>query len=606
MKICLSFMAILFLLPSLGFSQEIVSIYPNNAQADHSIKVKVLGNNTQFNQVTTAVILYNSTNGDEAFSFETDIISNTELIADFWIADDFYQGSYSIMVWNLLGHQLILPDCFFVHSSNVLPQIALQPNLANAGQTLNVTITGTGTHFNSGSGTYVDFDYGHFGTDVINSLDIVSNTCMIANISIPSNTYTGDYQVSIYNGTDGNMSKLFHVNGLTPPALQTITPATANAGQTLNVTISGINTHFNSASSTSLHFGFEQGSPTVVNSLNVVSNTSLFANITIPEDTYTGDYDVDVSNGIDGNISILQGFHVTGQPIPGITAINPSTANAGQTLNVTITGINTQFNSGSSTNVSFNFHQASSTTVVNSIDVISNESLMANVTIPGDLYTGYYDVYVDGDLYWGNNSWSYYNFYLNSAFFIQGQPSPSLNSINPLVANAGQTVDFTITGNNTHFSEAAGTYVGFSSYECGDFILINSIIAQNNEEMQINATIPYYMNPGTYDVYVFNNIDKLMMYPACLQINSTHVDEFDNMFFEVYPNPTDDFIKIEMKNIESFAKIDIYNMQGILLISRELSQNLINMISLSTLPSGIYFYKITAEEKTQTGKILKH
>ncbi len=606
MKICLSLIAILVLLPSLVNCQEIVSIYPNNAQVGHSIKVKVFGSNTQFNQVTTAVILYNSLNGDQAFSYETDIISNTELIADFWIADDFSQGAYSIMVWNLLGHQLILPDCFFVHSSHVLPQITLEPNLANAGQTLNVTITGTGTHFNSGSGTNVDFDYEHFGTDIINSINVLNNTCIIANISIPSNTYAGDYQVSIYNGTDGNMSKLFHVNGITPPTLQTITPETANAGQTLNVTISGINTHFNSASSTSLHFGFEQGSSTVINSLNVVSNTAILANISIPEDTYTGDYDVDVYNGIDGNISILEGFHINGQPKPSLTAINPSTANAGQTLNVTITGINTQFNSGSSTNVSFNFHQASSTTVVNSIDVISNESIITNVTIPDNLYSGYYDVYVDGDLYWGNNTWSYYNYCLNNAFNIQGLPSPSLNSLNPTVVNAGQTIDFTITGNNTHFSEASGTYVGFSSYECGDFILINSIIAQNNEEIQINATIPYYINPGLYDLYVFNNTDKLMMNPVCLQINSTNVDELNNLFFEIYPNPTADNIIIEMQNTESFAHIDIYNTQGILLISSELSQNLINKVYLNNLPSGIYFYKVTTEQKTQTGKILKY
>jgi len=136
--------------------------------------------------------------------------------------------------------------------------------------------------------------------------------------------------------------------------------------------------------------------------------------------------------------------------------------------------------------------------------------------------------------------------------------------------------------------------------------LINSIIAQNNEEIQINATIPYYINPGLYDLYVFNNTDKLMMNPVCLQINSTNVDELNNLFFEIYPNPTADNIIIEMQNTESFAHIDIYNTQGILLISSELSQNLINKVYLNNLPSGIYFYKVTTEQKTQTGKILKY
>ena len=48
-----------------------------------------------------------------------------------------------------------------------------------------------------------------------------------------------------------------------------------------------------------------------------------------------------------------------------LVSINPNTGNAGQTLNVTITGNNTHFNQGSATIVDFSFNQGSNTTVVN-------------------------------------------------------------------------------------------------------------------------------------------------------------------------------------------------------------------------------------------------
>src|SRR5205085_2868496 len=135
---------------------------------------------------------------------------------------------------------------------------------------------------------------------------------------------------------------------------------------------------------------FLMGSSTI-NSIAINSNTQLTANVSIPSNTYTGYYDVQVYNSADGYLTIYNGFYVNGIPRPSIKSVNPVSGNAGQTLNVTITGSNTHFQHGNGTNVYFDFQQGSGTSV-NSVSVINDSSLVANVSIPAYLYSGYYNV----------------------------------------------------------------------------------------------------------------------------------------------------------------------------------------------------------------------
>jgi len=128
-----------------------------------------------------------------------------------------------------------------------------------------------------------------------------------------------------------------------PQNLVSINPSNSNAGQTLNVTIIGNATHFSQGSGTTIDFGFNQGSSTVVNSINILSNTSILANITIPSSTNTGDYDVYAYNFIDGNLSLNNGFHVnlfTSAPIADFSGI-PTNVTVGDTIAFTDLSTNT-------------------------------------------------------------------------------------------------------------------------------------------------------------------------------------------------------------------------------------------------------------------------
>src|SRR5688572_18657686 len=93
---------------------------------------------------------------------------------------------------------------------------------------------------------------------------------------------------------------------------------------------------------------------------------------------------------------ILQLLLIIGLPISlysqNLVSVTPNTGYAGQTLNVTITGNNTQFDQGTSTMVNFGFNQGSGTTVINSMSIVNATTITANISIPSTAFTGDYDV----------------------------------------------------------------------------------------------------------------------------------------------------------------------------------------------------------------------
>lgn len=70
----------------------------------------------------------------------------------------------------------------------------------------------------------------------------------------------------------------------------------------------------------------------------------------------------------------------------------------------------------------------------------------------------------------------------------------------------------------------------------------------------------------------------------------------------VYPNPTSDYIKIEIKN--SIDKVEIYSTNGIL-VKKDAKLQKEKRIDISNLPDGIYMMKINSEKKNFLFKIIK-
>lgn len=396
---------------------------------------------------------------------------------------------------------LVFP--IFVYAQNI---VSVSPSSANAGQTLNVTITGNNTQFTQGSGTTVFFTFsqGSGATIVVNSINIISNTSIQANITVPSNAYTGYYHVSVYGIYPGvpALYNGFYVYGITPPPppyLVSINPNNGNAGQTLSVTITGANTHFSQGSGTYVDLYFNQASGTSVNFINIISDSSLSANITVPPTTYTGFYTVSVYSLIDDYISLINGFYVNGIPPPALVSINPNNAMAGQTLNVTITGANTHFSQGSGTYISFNFNMASGTTVVNYLNILNDTGIQANITVPSGTYNGLYDVSVYNSI---DGYLTLTNGFIVGNTGIEENENSNHVIIYPNPSKGNIFIDNTFSGNNTGFM--------ILIYNMQGILLLQQPSAFKKTEINISKLVrgAYILTIGTGNSFIYKKILK--------------------------------------------------------------------------------------------------
>jgi subtilisin family serine protease len=86
--------------------------------------------------------------------------------------------------------------------------------------------------------------------------------------------------------------------------------------------------------------------------------------------------------------------------------------------------------------------------------------------------------------------------------------------------------------------------------------------------------------------------------------NGLSVTAFSKTDFIVYPNPTNDSISVTLPNESNVKMIAIYNVLGQKVLQKTISIQS-PTISLKSLNSGIYFYKIESNNFSKSGKIIK-
>jgi hypothetical protein len=80
-----------------------------------------------------------------------------------------------------------------------------------------------------------------------------------------------------------------------------------------------------------------------------------------------------------------------------------------------------------------------------------------------------------------------------------------------------------------------------------------------------------------------------------------------NNFFRVYPNPTTGTFTLALKGYvpSERTSVEIFNMKGEKVLSDEMTDQLKHDFSLSGLPAGLYFIKVSAGELNGSSRIVK-
>jgi hypothetical protein len=118
--------------------------------------------------------------------------------------------------------------------------------------------------------------------------------------------------------------------------------------------------------------------------------------------------------------------------------------------------------------------------------------------------------------------------------------------------------------------------------------------------MKTGAEHFHYISGATYSNIDVSHNGKFIAFTIgrTIGVFKTHFDDVSvNEPSEpdkiLYPNPTSDYITVEVPNIESLQEIGIYDIFGECVLSVE-TQNFVSLqkIDVSSLPPGVYFLKV--------------
>jgi len=423
---------------------ECVYISPSYVQAGETQDITIYGNNSNF---SAASLVSFSCSGVTVNSVSA--YSPTQLIANITIAADAPDCQSNVTVTT--GNETITCEqAFYIHSLPPAQCNWVSPSYVflYGQQTLDVMINGYNTHFDTAT-SQVAFSCSGI---TVNSVTAYSPTQLIANITIAADAPDCRGDVTVITGTETiTCTGAFEVDSTHCAG---IGPFYGDPGETLYLTINGNNTHFDNTTQVSFSC-----SGITVNSVTANSATQLTANITIAADAPNCFGDVTATTGDEGISCVFI--------VGGMIYTNPSYAEPGNSLDITIYGTNTDFDNTSQ--VSF----SCSSITVNSMIANSSTELVANITIAPEAPGGYCDVSVitEGKTVAGTQS-----------FYIQRNYNCS--SVAPSAAEPGETLDVTINSYNTHFDTATSQVL----FSCSG-ITVNKITAASTTQLIVNITI---------------------------------------------------------------------------------------------------------------------
>lgn len=394
------------------------------------------------------------------------------------------------------------------------------------GGNLTVQISGNNTHFAQGSSTYISATIGNFSTYgyIIGS---PSNTSMNVQFYLPCGA-CGAANITVSNSIDGQMSysNAFTVNCA---QLNAIHPDTANAGQVLQVSLSGTGVDFSQGSAIVYFQSPSTGEYLYPTSYNTVTTDSIDVTLTIPNNACNADYNVCVYAGASCPVCLFDAFHVVGYN-GQITAVNPGIINAGQTLPIGISGTGMNFTQGS-LSVYFRNSSTGQTLYPFSSNVISADSMNVTLSVPNTVCYGIYDVCA----YFGSGG--YCPTCLPSGLVINGMTSsPQVDSVSPDTAIGGQPLTVSISGTDIDFQQGSSFYFQLSNNS--GWANVGTYYSSPDPSDPTKTTVYFSNMPnvcGSYDLSIYGADPcggSIVTYTNAVSVTAT----LDPVINSVYPN----------------------------------------------------------------------
>ena len=306
---------------------------------------------------------------------------------------------------------------------------SISPASGIKGQQVNITNL-QGTNFETGA--QVELRRTGYPSIKATNEVVASSTSMTCTIDL-TNAVEGTYDIAVTNpgGIAGTGSQLFTVIDLHIPTVTSISPASGFVGSSVSTTISG--TDFVNPMNVSL---WSSSSPKIItgNPVTVSSTTRMSSTFSIPYDTWTGSWNIRVSNP-NGETDRHNMFTISPLSAPKLTSITPSSGTVGNTVTVKISGSNLQTGAEVWLGTSGNL-----TEIPGRVLSQTKTYIQADFSLPWSVPGGLRDVTIKNPD--GQTST------LQKKFNLIGASDPVVTKITPPSGIIGNTVPFTLTGTN--------------------------------------------------------------------------------------------------------------------------------------------------------------
>jgi hypothetical protein len=353
---------------------------------------------------------------------------------------------------------------------------SVSPGAGGSGTVVPAVITGNGwTHFSASSTiAFVETTNNAIPCNIaVSGITSPNANTLDATLTLSGDIF-GACDVTVTTPLSGGgteTAKLVSAFNLADPTqshtITAVSPAFGTQGQTLNVAITAVGTHFvQGVTIGNFGDGVEMDSP-----LTIVDSTHAIANITISNTTYVGYRTVTMQTNGEFAVSVLT---AQGNPIFQIGAnnatlvsVSPNVEPQGFSGQITLTATGTHFLQNA-TQVSIGG------VIVGDVNVTSPTTAIAEVAVPAAAPIGLQNVTVStgGEIIG-----------LGNAFTITGA-TPALLSVSPSSGQQGQSLDVVITG-NSFTSFVAGNLTANLTGEIGT----GTIVVNNIHQVTVPITI---------------------------------------------------------------------------------------------------------------------
>jgi len=371
--------------------------------------------------------------------------------------------------------------------------ISVTPMKLPQGSTVEVTVTAPNAHFNTGS--IGNVSVGEGAITVNPGGTVLSPTKIRLSVTVPSNLALGFYDMTVItelsDKTEAAAGKgvLQVVVPSGNPEILSITPS--NVPKPLSnyvLSVYGQNTNFSNDSK--IDFGDSGITGTVK---TVHNNNFMEVYIDVSDDAQKGIHNVKVTTGdeVAKNTQVGIFWIVDGTSLPpGIMALAPQSGQQRNTLDVTITGSNTNFSNSST--VEFQNDDIK----VLSQAVASKTQITAKIKIAPETTLGLYDVQVTT----GSETVSFLK-----GFTVSSAATVSLDNSQ---ATQGKEITLQITGENTHFTQES------SQVKLGTGITVSEITVSNSTTLSATISIDDNAETSTRDVFVVTGGEEAVQLAA--------------------------------------------------------------------------------------------